>query len=91
MARTSYPYVNQANQYAREVVRGKIVACHYVIAACQRHLDDLANERSGRFSYRFDREKAERAARFIQLLPHTKGEWAFKRHLRANSPRHPII
>lgn len=86
MARTSYPYVNQANQYAREVVRGKIVACHYVIAACQRHLDDLANERSGRFSYRFDREKAERAARFIQLLPHTKGEWAFKRQLITLEP-----
>lgn len=86
MARTSYPYVNMANQYAREVVRGKIVACHYAIAACQRHLDDLANERSGQFKYRFDREKAERAANFIQLLPHTKGEWAFKRQLITLEP-----
>ncbi|MBA5744989.1 hypothetical protein H3289_25605, partial [Escherichia coli] len=28
---------------------------------------------------RFDKDLAERAAKFIQLLPHTKGEWAFKR------------
>ena len=45
MKRKSYPNVNAANQYARDVVRGKIVACQYVISACQRHLDDLAEEK----------------------------------------------
>ncbi|WP_420055762.1 hypothetical protein [Escherichia coli] len=29
--------------------------------------------------FKFDKDKAERVAKFIQLLPHTKGEWAFKR------------
>lgn len=81
MARKSYPYVNAANQYARDVIRGKIPACRYVIQACQRHIDDLAKEKSSTFKYKFDRDKAERAAKFIQLLPHTKGEWAFKRQL----------
>ncbi len=41
MSRKSYPNVNAANQYARHVVRGTIVACQFVIQACQRHLDDL--------------------------------------------------
>lgn len=59
--------------------RGKIVACQFVIQACQRHLDDLMAEKSKSFRYRFDKDLAERAAKFIQLLPHTKGEWAFKR------------
>ncbi|MEV3833490.1 terminase large subunit [Aeromonas allosaccharophila] len=77
--RKSYPYVNVANGYARDVVRGKIPACRYVIQACQRHLDDLAKEKSAKFRYRFDKDKAERVAKFIQLMPHTKGEWAFKR------------
>ncbi|EDL5145049.1 terminase large subunit, partial [Salmonella enterica subsp. enterica serovar Derby] len=60
-------------------MRGKIVACQFVIQACQRHLDDLMAEKSKSFRYRFDKDLAERAAKFIQLLPHTKGEWAFKR------------
>lgn len=78
-ARKRYPYVNVANGYARDVVRGKIIACRYVIQSCQRHLDDLVKEKSAGFRYRFDKDKAERAAKFIQLLPHTKGEWASKR------------
>lgn len=79
MTRKSYPNVNAANQYARDVVRGKVKACQYVINACQRHVDDLAIEKSKKFRYRFDKDAAEKVARFIQLLPHTKGEWAFKR------------
>lgn len=79
MTRKAYPNVNTANQYARDIVRGKTVACRYVIDACQRHLDDLAKEKTKKFLYRFDKDLAEKAAKFIQLLPHTKGEWAFKR------------
>lgn len=79
MTRKAYPNVNAANQYARDIVRGKVVACRYVIDACQRHLDDLAKEKTKKFLYRFDKDLAEKAAKFIQLLPHTKGEWAFKR------------
>ncbi|WP_146751082.1 terminase large subunit, partial [Leclercia adecarboxylata] len=79
MTSKAYPNVNAANQYARDIVRGKTVACRYVIDACQRHLDDLAKEKTKKFLYRFDKDLAEKAAKFIQLLPHTKGEWAFKR------------
>lgn len=37
----TYPNVNAANQYARDVVNGKILACRLTMLACQRHLDDL--------------------------------------------------
>lgn len=75
----SYINVNAANQYAKDVVKGKISACQFVIQACQRHIDDLLKEKTAKFNYRFDKDLAEKAAKFIQLLPHTKGEWAFKR------------
>lgn len=79
MARKSYPNVNSGNQYARDVVAGKIPACRYVKLACQRHLDDLEKQKDKDYPYRFDKDIGERACVFIQLLPHTKGEWAAKR------------
>ncbi|MWP61057.1 terminase large subunit [Gilliamella sp. Pas-s25] len=79
MAKKSYKNVNAANQYARDIVKGKIIACKYVIDACQRHLDDLEQEKNKSFKYKFNKDLAEKVCRFIQLLPHTKGEWAFKR------------
>lgn len=91
MSRKAYPNVNAANQYARHVVAGKIPACQYVIDACQRHIDDLSKSQGKKFRYRFDKDLAERAARFIQLLPHTKGEWAFKRMPITLEPRQLFI
>lgn len=70
---TSYAAV--ATDYARKVVAGKILACLYVKLACQRHLDDL---KKTRWRYVFDPKKANRACKFIELLPHTKGKWAAK-------------
>ncbi len=77
----SYPNVNAANKYARDVVAGRIVACKEVKQACQRHLDDLKSEKKRGYKYRFDRDAAEKACIFIQLLPHVKGAWARKREL----------
>ncbi|ECM3181167.1 terminase large subunit [Salmonella enterica subsp. enterica serovar Newport] len=86
MSRKLYPNVNAANQYARDVVRGKIIACSFVIQACQRHIDNMTAMRDRAFPYRFNKDSAEKAARFIQLLPHTKGEWAYKRMLITLEP-----
>ncbi|EAV3687737.1 terminase large subunit [Salmonella enterica] len=86
MSRKLYPNVNAANQYARDVVRGKIIACNFVIQACQRHIDDMTAMKDRAFPYRFNKDSAEKAAKFIQLLPHTKGEWAFKRMLITLEP-----
>ncbi len=86
MARTQYPNVAKAEKYARDVVAGKIIACKWVILACQRHLDDKKASRSRDYPYKFDPAKAEKIARFIQLLPHTKGKWAQDRLLITLEP-----
>lgn len=74
-----YPSVNAANRYARDVVAGKISVCLFIQQACQRHLDELERSKTDpNFPYRFANDLAERACRFIQLLPHTKGKWTRK-------------
>ncbi|MED6318304.1 MAG: terminase TerL endonuclease subunit [Pseudomonadota bacterium] len=75
-------YANIAMQYATDVVDGTIDACIYVRQACQRHLNDLkrANNESG-FEFEFNSQLAAKACRFIELLPHVKGELANKREL----------
>lgn len=70
----AYPNVNLANQYARDVLSGSIVACKYIRLACQRHFDDLKKSLDKDYPYRFDRDLAERACRFVQLLPHSSGD-----------------
>ncbi|WP_271103707.1 terminase large subunit [Pseudomonas tohonis] len=75
----TYPFVRAGEKYARDVVEGKIVACKRVRQACQRHLDDRKRKASPSFPYVFDPAKAERVARFLQKLPHTKGKWAGKK------------
>lgn len=70
----AYPSVNLANQYARDVLNGKMVACKYIRLACQRHYDDLKKSLDKDYPYRFDRDLAERACRFVQLLPHSSGD-----------------
>lgn len=58
----------------RQQIYALPVRCNqYVAQACQRQLDDLKRKR---FVYRFDEERAAHVCRFIELLPHTKGEWA---------------
>lgn len=62
----TYPNVNAANQYARDIVGGKILACQLTILACKRHLDDLERAKDPNWPYRFDKNKAERFLRFAQ-------------------------
>src|SRR5450830_353039 len=75
------PRVDQANKYARDIVAGKIPACRWVRLACQRHLDDMVASKRRTYPYKFDAVEAERKLQLIELLPHTKGEWGFKRQL----------
>src|SRR5262245_4311309 len=73
MPARSYPHVASAEQYCRDVVADKILACKWVKLACQRHLDDRARKD---WPYKFDARRAERKACFVELFPHTKGQWA---------------
>jgi phage terminase large subunit-like protein len=82
----SYPRVAQASKFAQDIVRGRIPACRFVKLACQRHLDDLAASRTSKFKYKFDPAAAEKKLNLIELLPHTKGEWGFKRQLVTLEP-----
>lgn len=65
-----------AKDYARSVVASKIPAGQYVRLACQRFLDDLKRKD---WPFRYDAEKADRAVKFMELMPHTKGKWAAKK------------
>lgn len=69
-------YSAAAHDYAREVVEGRRLACKWVRLACERHLKDLAREKEKSWPYKFDPQKAARACRFIELMPHIKGQWA---------------
>lgn len=64
--------MTEAERYARGVVSGKIIACHWIKQACKRFLSDL--ERKDIF---FDVEEANRVVNFFELyLCHWEGKWA---------------
>ena len=74
-------YVAIATEYARSVVSGEVPACLYVRQACERQLRDLEKAERGEFRWRFDEERASHICRFVELLPHIKGQWARERRL----------
>lgn len=84
------PFAATAERYARQVVSGETIACEWVKLACQRHLNDLVRSEKG-WDYTFDQAKAERACRFIELLPHTKGVWASNAELMVLEPWQAFI
>ena len=53
-----------------------MIACKWVRLACQRHLNDLKRHKDKGFAWWYDPARAERACKFIEHLPHTKGKWA---------------
>src|SRR5690606_17741694 len=65
----------RAMSYARGVVAGDVPGGPYVRLACQRFLNDLSRDD---WPYVYDANKADRAVKFMELMPHTKGKWAAK-------------
>ena len=65
-------YIGIANQYIEDVLNGVMPACKYVIQACERQKDELTKKG---FKYSFSEDRASHVCRFIELLPHVKGEW----------------
>lgn len=65
-----------ARVYAREVVAGKIPACKWTVAACERFLHDLARQTDKGWPYKFDEDQAQLRCYTKQLFPHIKGKWA---------------
>ena len=56
-------------QYARDVLSGKIVASKYIKQACQRYMDFFDK-------YTYKEDCVERAINFMQKLRHSTGKWA---------------
>ena len=75
MAKVKRDHSAIALQYAHDVIAGTIPACRFVKLACQRHLDDLAND-SVLWPYKFDPAKANRFCTFAELFKHVKGPLA---------------
>ena len=62
-------YIKIAKKYMNDVLSGKIKACKYVRQACRRQADDLKKN----WKYEFDKDRAVRPCKFIELLKHVKG------------------
>lgn len=69
-------YLSRAIAHARRVVDGQEIAGRLERRYCERFLRDLERQGSDGFPYLFDEAAGARACRFIELLPHIKGEWA---------------
>lgn len=83
-------FVQIATHYAEQVISGDILACQWVILACERFINDLDRSANNpdfpyvlnplmRDSEGKEYRPAERACYFIELLPHVKGRWAKQR------------
>ena len=71
-----YPDVVAGEQYAKNIVAGKEIACKWIYLAAKRHLDDKKKQRLKSYPFRFDRAAAQRICSFARLMPHVKGKWA---------------
>lgn len=77
-------YAAVALEYAQRVVSGEILSCRWVKLACKRHLDDLAKSEGDEYPFRFDAARANLPCRFVETLPHTRGQWARRRPGESN-------
>lgn len=77
----AFPHVAGGLSWAEAVLAGDVVACKWIRLAAERQIKDL--ERAFRndpdFPFWFDADEGERICRFMERLPHVKGEWAAKR------------
>lgn len=74
-------YTGIAAGYCREVTAGKIPACKWIRLACQKFLDDLLDCESSESLVVYSSAAADRACKFVEMLPHTKGVWRQRREL----------
>jgi phage terminase large subunit-like protein len=68
--------LSRYDQYAFDVVGEKILTCKWVKLACQRHIDDIAKQKTDGFHFYFDKNAADEVIEFIELLHHVEGKWA---------------
>ncbi|WP_202818574.1 terminase large subunit [Clostridium botulinum] len=66
--------IDRVTKYAKDVVRGRLIAGKYVKLACQRHLDDLEKSKLAVYKYEFDIEKSLKIIEFAETLTIAEGE-----------------
>lgn len=64
---------NYAEQYCTAVLAGEIIACEKIKLAAKRFLDGLSQQHDDAYPYYFDEKAAEKAIKFIELIPSTDG------------------
>lgn len=69
-------YVERALGYAQRVARGQETAGRLERLMCERYLRDLERADTEDFPYVLDEAAGARVCRFLELLPHIKGQWA---------------
>lgn len=74
------PYSWKAWSYAKDCVSGKRLVSETTRNSCQRFLDDFDSD------WWFVHEKAERVCKFVEQMPHTKGEWFQRKELLKLEP-----
>ena len=68
------PAQDRVTQYARRVVAGKVAGCGNLHKlACERHLRDLARQRTAEFPYYWDRKASQRAIEYAETLTVAEG------------------
>lgn len=69
-------YFERIVDYAQRVAQGREIAGRLERLKCSRFLRDMERAGTDDFPYVLDRAMGARACRFIELMPHIKGEWA---------------
>ena len=72
----SASYFERVIDYAQRVAQGREIAGRLEQLKCQRFLRDMQRAGTDAFPYVLDRAAGARACRFVELMPHIKGEWA---------------
>ena len=75
----THPRWTRAEAYIDDVARDRAAAGQLERLAVARHLRDMDAAAFEDWPYKFDRDRAERACRLIEMLPHVQGEWASRR------------
>lgn len=83
----THPHVAAAEKYARDVIAGRRPAGKHERLACERYFADRRAQKTKAFRFKFDPARAERACRFLELLPHVKGRWARKDPKKASASK----
>lgn len=60
-------------QYVDDVLNDRVLTSHKIYLACQRFKRDLERSKSNDFPFYYDQKMADKAIKFIELLPKTDG------------------